>query len=335
MSSLSDLYRTIESPDTDADPGTRFWGVPMPGYERHRLAMAAGGEPTLLLAVDAAPPAHVTSPTVLQHLTILYDAMCRISRPDGTIEDGSFTVVRCVSTDAALRAYFFSVAGLLVEYVGASPSRADISQAIDTLIELFRAMTLAPRKSVQGLWAELFVIAQSRNPEALIRAWHRLPTDRYDFGTGSDRVEVKSASGITRQHFFSSDQLYPPLGVRVLVASLFVDAVGIGTSLQDLIEEIQTALDQVPELLLQLHQTVQLTLGSTWQQAQTACFDRVRAERSLLFFEPCTIPRIGADLPPGVSDVRFRADLTGAEPFARANQRVAGGLWRAALKRSR
>lgn len=335
MPSLSDLFRTIEPHEAVVDADTRFRGVPVPGYERHRLAMSAEGTPTLLLAVDAGVLGRAISPTVLQHLIILHDATCRIVGPDGLTEEGRFTVIRCTSQDAALRAYFLCVAGLLLECVGVTPSAADISHAIDTLIELFRAMTLAPRKSVQGLWAELFVIAQARDPEMLIQAWHRLPADRYDFGVGSDRVEVKSTSGSARQHFFTLDQLHPPAGARVLIASLFVDAVGIGTSVQDLIEEIHAALGQAPELLLQLHQTVQLTLGNTWQQAQTAVFDRARAQRSLMYFEPHAIPRINFDLPPGVSDVHFRADLTGAVPLSRATQNAAGGLWRAALALAR
>ena len=94
---------------------------------------------------------------------------------------------------------------------------------MDRLIELFRAMTTPSRKSVQGLWAELFLIAQSRQPTILVDAWHMLPEDRYDFAMDDQRIEVKSFSGSLRQHHFSLEQLQPPEGVKTLIASMLVE----------------------------------------------------------------------------------------------------------------
>lgn len=63
--------------------------------------------------------------------------------------------------------------------------------------------------SIQGLWAELFVISIASNPEYLLKAWHSSLNDVYDFNDGIDKIEVKSTSKSHRIHKFSYDQLSP------------------------------------------------------------------------------------------------------------------------------
>src|SRR4029078_3598315 len=97
------------------------------------------------------------------------------------------------------------------------------SDAIATIVELFRSLQAPPRKSVQGLWSELFLIAEARHPTLLLRAWHATPGDRYDFNLGTARLEVKSVAGAVRHHHFSLAQLSPTGGTTALVASLFIE----------------------------------------------------------------------------------------------------------------
>ena len=108
------------------------------------------------------------------------------------------------------------------------------------LIELFRAMSEPPRKSVQGLWAELFVISRSHHPSILIDAWHTMIEDQYDFAMGNQRIEIKSFSGDVRNHHFSLEQLHPPTGVIALVGSILVARSQAGESLHDLREKYRT-----------------------------------------------------------------------------------------------
>jgi hypothetical protein len=80
-----------------------------------------------------------------------------------------------------------------------------------------------PRKSVQGLWAELFLMARLRDPSALVAAWHSQLGDLYDFSAGSQRIEVKSAIGRIRRHHFTLEQVLPIPRTRVLIASVLVE----------------------------------------------------------------------------------------------------------------
>jgi len=175
------------------------------------------------------------------------------------------------------------------------------------------------------------VIAQSNAPAELIRAWHATPEDRYDFNSGSQRIEVKSSSSRTRQHRFALEQLHPPVGTSLLIASVFVERAGGGVSVMNLVDEIRSHIRGQTELLLRLESTVAATLGDNWRAALDERFDRQLGQGSLRFYESAAIPSVDPELPDGVSDVAFKSDLSEVESVERDVFRQMGGLFAAAL----
>lgn len=332
MLNLVSSFEALRPPSAGAGTASRFSAVPIPGYEQHRLAKDPQGAPSLLVAVAEGMGYAWPAPIVLEHLTVQHDVECRVMRPDGSAEEGRFTVVHCTGSDRALHSYFLRVAAAIVALLGNAPSHADVSRAIERLVELFRSMAATPRKSVQGLWAELLLMVRVRDPAPLAAAWHVLPGDRYDFSAGSQRIEVKSAAGHVRRHHFALEQLLPVPGTQVLVASVLVERAGAGTTLLELVSEVRTRISHDPQLVLHVDQVVTHTLGDTWRYAQEERFDRQIAESSLSFFDPAVIPRVDPNLPGGVSDVHFRADLTGLPSADLAAYRSQGGLFRSALR---
>ena len=330
MLNLIEPFQSIKAISAPADED-RFSAILISGYEPHRLGKDALGRPLLLISVlDATSPRQPT-PTDLEHLTVLYNQTCRVSRSDGTFEEGRFAIIHCTGEDPTLQIYFLRVASTILISLKNRPTQFDVAHAMDQFIELFRAMTKPSRKSVQGLWAELFLIAQSAQPAILVNAWHTLPEDRYDFAIDDQRIEVKSFSGSIRQHYFSLEQLHPPEGVKTLVASVLVEHSQAGESIADLRERIQTHLGGDSNLLLHLDKVIALTLGNSWQQADAACFDQWLAEESLAFFETAAIPSVNPNLPSGVSGVRLRSDLTGIPTVEIALYDAEDGLFQAAL----
>ena len=93
--------------------------------------------------------------------------------------------------------------------------------------------------AVQGLWAELLLIAYSSDPELLIGAWHEDPDEVYDFALANERLEVKSARGAYRRHHFSSSQLPARAGIELTVASVLVQRVAGGATLWDLLQQLR------------------------------------------------------------------------------------------------
>jgi hypothetical protein len=191
----------------------------------------------------------------------------------------------------------------------------------------------SPKKSIQGLWAELFMIARARNPHVMLNAWHATPEDRYDFNQGEQRLEVKSSSMRIRQHHFSLEQLHYLEGTKVLIASIFIERAGAGTSAFDLMEQIHSRIINNPDILLHMDRVVGLTLGKNWRHALQERFDQELAEKSVAFFESSTIPTVNPSLPLGVSEVRFKSDLTTSPTINLASYRALGGLFQAALRR--
>ncbi len=334
---MLDLASSFEAlgppPNTSEGDGSRFSAMPIPGYPQHRLGKDPHGAPSLLVEVTDGKGRVWHAPIVLEHLTVQHDVDCRVTQPDGSVEKGRFTVLRCTGMDPALHSYFLRVASALVALLGQDPSGLDVSKAVDRLVELFRSMGAAPRKSVQGLWAEVLLMERLRDPAPLVAAWHALPGDRYDFSAGSQRIEVKSATGRVRQHYFALEQLVSVPGTQVLVASVLVERAGAGTALLELVSSVRSKVSYDPQLLLQVDQVVAEALGDSWRRAQEERFDRQLAESSFSFLESGAIPRVDANVPRGVSDVRFRVDLTGLPTADLDAYRAQGGLFAAALHR--
>ena len=330
---LAAIFDGIHPPAQSSGQGTHFSALPVPSFERHRVAKDAQAAPAILISVtDTCADARPAS-ILLKNLTVQHDVDCRITRSDGVMEEGRFTVVRCTGSDRALQYYFFRVAATVLQSLGTTPSSLSVSQAVSRLAELFHAMTEPPRKSLQGLWAELFLIARAHDPATLARAWHTAPEDLYDFSFGNQRIEVKSARGRVRRHYFTLEQLHPPANVKLVVASMFVEASDEGTSLVELLEQIRSQLSGSPDLMLKVEKVVGLTLGESWRHAMGERFDRKLAEESLAFYEPMHIPRIDSDIPSGINEVRFRSDLTGQQSTSELSLQAAQGIFRAALRR--
>jgi hypothetical protein len=74
-----------------------------------------------------------------------------------------------------------------------------------------------------------------------------------------------------------------------------------------------------------------LTLGDAWRHANDERFDAQLAEASLSFYEPDAIPKPNPSLPREVTEVRFRADLSGIPAAVVSIYRAEGGLFKAAL----
>jgi Putative PD-(D/E)XK family member, (DUF4420) len=333
MLDLVTLFNSLQSPDDTAGQAVRFSAQSILGYEKHRLAKDTDNTPSLLISVTDGLEAKRPIPIKLEHLIVQYDVDCRISQSDGSIEEGQFTIVRCIGADKALHIYFLHCIGAILVSLGTMPSRLDIAYAIKNLTTLFRSMTEKPRKSIQGLWAELFLIARAHDVATMVAAWHITPEDRYDFNSGNQRIEVKSTASRRRHHFFSLEQLNPPSDTTLFIASLFMEYAGAGASVMELAEQVRERISGDPELLLHMDQIISSTLGENWRDALEARFDLELAEDSLAFFEVSTIPTVDRNLPSGVSDVKFRSDLTNCLPTPVQNFQALGGLFQAASGR--
>lgn len=328
---LVQLLGELTVPGEEDDGGTRFNSVAIPGMEAHRLALGVDGEPAILLSASDGREGKTPPSIRLEHMGVQFDVPCRLHQPNGQVAEAPFTVVGLINGDAALREHFLRVLGPFLLQLGPTPMRVQVHRAVDGLVELFQAITLPPRKSAQGLWGELFVIASAADSSILVESWHAVAEDRYDFSRGDERIEVKSTGTRIRRHRFCLDQLQPPSGARAVVASMLVESAGAGLSLGLLLQRVHQRLGSSAELRHRLDHIVAQTLGDNLTRALELRYDFELAVDTLAYFDAGDVPSIAGDLPPGVSEVRFSADLTGVTPLGAAALASGGELFQAAV----
>ena len=329
--SLVDLFQRLAIPARSEADAKRYAASPISFSQSYRLARDSNGSPALLIRVPD-DPATSSVPIRLRHLYVMHNVDCVIYR-NGDTESGRFSVLSCIEADSTTEVYFLCVLEALLPALGESPDTLTVNGAVDRLVELFQALRNPTTKRTQGLWAELLLLAECRDPGELIDAWHTVPHDLYDFGKGDQRLEVKSTLEESRVHHFSLAQLQPPDGTNLLIVSVMVRRVGGGTSILELVDELRYRLSESPHHLLRLYRLVAMTLGDRWRDSSSEMFDRAAARHSLAFFQASAVPMVNPDLPPGVSNVRFVSDLSGQTPCPSREVRALGGLMASAVPR--
>ncbi|CAN5581172.1 hypothetical protein BH23CHL7_BH23CHL7_15990 [soil metagenome] len=303
--------------------GLAFSVATLPVIAPIRLGKSTDGEPAILFA--SSQRASQRSPIELRHLSVLFGAQCHVS---GEVdeEEAYFTVVRCRG-DAVLQGYFLLMARTLLLAVGPDPDEIAVEKSVLALVELFRSAGKPPAYAVRGLWGELLLIARSVDPVSVLRAWHIAAIERFDFGAGDKRVEVKTAGRSSRRHHFSLEQLVVA-GLDVCVASIQVEPSAAGQSLTELVDAIASRLEHVDDVL-RLTTTVGAVLGTDWVAYSTARFDDALAASSVRFYRAEAVPRVDLPVPIAVTQVEFVSDLSGVAVLANADLAAAGGLWSA------
>lgn len=268
----------------------------------------SAGHPCILLAGSNG---HLHAPIRLAGIEVHFALPCRIAA-DGQERQETLTVVACSSTDIQSQRYFLHICETIVKIVGATPTLQEIIDAVGHLVELFRQLSRPASGSVIGLIGELFTIRQSSDAVVAVRAWRSADDDRFDFAIDDARLEVKASGDRVRAHNLSAEQCQPPSGTVGALVSLFVELTGGGMSLMELIEDIVRRLEGNDQLILKIQETVAATLGETTTLALSTRFDDRLAESSLRLYELSAIPAIRSGIPPEVTQVRFRSDLSRA-----------------------
>jgi len=303
---LIELYDTLSFPVSDEKV---FNAIPIPEYPNFRVAVDIEGTPIILLSVTNRINNITLKNFRLKYLQLEQNIECKISE-NGKSSFQTFTVITFTSTDRNLQEYFLRISETLVKKLSNKPTQQQIIESLNKFVEVFRALTDTPTNTVHGLWTELFLIDNSKNPLTLLNYWHNLPEEKFDFNSGREKVEVKSSSNFERQHIFSSEQLNPPLGTQVLVASIFVKQNSAGQNIQQIVNNITIKINHNVTLTDKLNTIVCKTLGNSLEQSIKIKFDYNIARESLLFYRHQDISKIEeVHIPGAVSEVRYKSDL--------------------------
>lgn len=319
MLELLTLFAKLKQPDGASSTDGIYAGASIPGT-KHHLAKDSRGRPVVLLTSLETD----TRPASLQLLNIQVEhgIRCRIAQVSGDIVDSEFTVAQCRADDLLLQRCFLDLFEAIIAALPDSPTQRDVSQAFNRMSSLFLAIERPPRRTVQGLWGELLLIVRASNPLLMAESWHNEASEQYDFASATQRIEVKTSADRSRRHYFSHEQVYPTQGLQCIVASMFLESSTAGKSLGELWDEVRNHLSGNPELRVHIDEVCLSSLGNSWQQARTLAFDEHLATKSLSLYDVCNIPRLPANYPDGVSEIRFKSDLSFATEIRHADREV-------------
>ena len=143
-----------------ANSAVDFSAVPLMERRSDYLAKSSEGGPVFLLH-DASPASY--SPAIeLRHVSVQFHSTCRVTTTSGTVED-QFAVISCDASAPELHEVFVRCVAAAVEQLPPMASTSELHKCVQLLLDLFRALGRPSSREVTGLWAELFVILQSKN----------------------------------------------------------------------------------------------------------------------------------------------------------------------------
>lgn len=281
----------------------------LPRIKNHKLGISQNNQPMFFIKCDESTKTNSLDIN-LEFIFILYNRKCQLINRKGKIEEDVYTIISLKSDSDYLQEYFLKIAFLLIKNISEKPLLKDLKIEIDKLINLFTKFSKPSLKTIQGLWAELLIIEQSKNPDYLIESWHNSISDKFDFNDGTDKIEVKSTVKNRRIHNFSLDQLNSNSNSKLIVSSVFTIETGIGVNIFDLVERIEIKLKN-KNLSFRINEMIALTLGIDFEKSFDVYFDYQFAVDSILHFNSIDIPSISnCQIPMNITNVRFDCDFT-------------------------
>lgn len=312
---LDAIFTAISPPGADALDKPVYAVLSVPGYESYFVGKDRDSYACLLIATDDRTE-RPQAPIRLESLDVQFELRCQFRKGNEPEREGAFTVIRCRSLERETVRYFLSICQTVLRMLGDKPLRRLVASAVHRLAAIFQRTQGAPSRTVYGLFGELYLIWRSENPIRSVSAWRIDESARFDFSDGDVRLDVKATGGRVRAHTFSYEQCNPPPGTFAIVASLFVERIPGGVALRAVIDEIGASISANADLVLKFHEAVTLTLGNNLNEALAMTFDVKLTDSSLRFFDLRDVPGIHGELPPGVSDVHFRSDLSALSAFS-------------------
>ena len=301
MADILPAFASLMPSPRDGSSTVSYFTLKIEASNCHFIAKSEQGHPVLLIETCLPVGAYPAS-LKLENLTVMHGYAGTMKTPEGEVT-GVFSIVECRVTDNALICSFLRLSSHLLNGLPEMPEPRAVAIEVRKLVQIFQALRQPPAKSIQGLWAELFVLANSPDLPRWAAAWHDDPMERYDFAMQRLRVEVKSSGNRIRRHHFAHEQLHPPSGIELWIASVFVERSTAGCNCLELLQRIQSRL--AGNVRFEVESKVVRTLGADYSKACAFTFDEELAKDSFSFIPIKAIPRIPDDLPEGVSELRY------------------------------
>lgn len=309
--SLSAVFLELEIPQTENSK--LFNAKALNDFPFAKIGINFFGFPVILVS-SKFDETHLSQKNIkLKYIELTHNLECKVS-VNGKSKIDNYSVIIFKSNEVTLQNYFLGIALSLLNSLSKKPTQKEVFETFKNFVEIFRSLSEAPTKTIQGLWAELLIIEQSKKPETLVNYWHNIPEEKFDFNADIEKIEVKSSSNLERVHIFTADQLNPSNESQVIIASIFTKQVSNGLNVLNLLDNINNRITD--NLLIEkVFRIVSKTLGNTFEQTTKIKYDYDLAKKSLRFYRHQDVSKVErVNIPERVSEVKFKSDLTNINP---------------------
>lgn len=308
MDDIIKLYQDLVPP-TPID-GVDVYSATRAAKTKHlRVGKNFQGNPIIILSSDSLT--HFT-PVIMKHISLIPSVTCTIKSHDGTVEQGSFTLIVCLSSEPVLHKYFLETVGRLASL---DTSDIHLDRLLLQLAYLFQTLELKPQRTAVGLWGELVIIYIANDCHSMIRAWHNSRYKVHDFSHQETYMEIKTTSSNTRKHHFSYHQINPTGSYKAgVIGSLLATLDGGNVSIHQLADKIRERVATDLEVLLRFEQVLLECVGDDMEHIFPQAFNLDHSIKNIKFFSASDIPAIREPLRQGVSNVSFESDLSFSAP---------------------
>ncbi len=303
--SLATLFSELK----DRPSGHAFTVARVSEHQEVLLGVDTTGHPVLFVLAEAGD---VEPPLRTERISLHIGQSYLLADIDDSRSVELLHALRCeTSASADVETFLLLADAFLARQQESGANRQSLTSFFRSMVRLF---AVAPAKDLQaerrGLWGELFMMSRVRGFRFWAPFWHSEVSRRFDFSCGRNRVEVKITTRPERTHHFSHRQIYAIEGEEIVVTSILATEDDSGLSLRQLIEKCRAALMGTPDYL-KLERAVRRA-GMESSTETGPVIGVAEAEEGLAWFRSRDVPHFLVPEPPGVTETRYRVDLSTA-----------------------
>jgi len=284
-----------------------------PNFSNHKIGIDSSLQPIILIHAISKQEYNVPS-RKLELIDIFFNQLCVVNYLDSGSSESRYTILKLKSNNPDLQQYFLNICALFLAILGNAPSVKSVHKEVLKVVDMFSSLSSPPKKSVQGLFAELIIINKSLNCDKLIEAWHPVQFDLDDFNDGICNIEVKSVAGVDRKHEFSHNQLINKNDLSY-VASILIKYSGKGLSILELLRIIEKRIIKL-ENRVKLNQLFLSIVGDNYELLSDIIFDFNYSMESIKFFKTNEITHVDPSaISSEISNLKYNVDLSNNEKY--------------------
>ena len=295
-----ELFKELSSPDTNNENEFKSSLIPK---TNHRVAKNSKGLPSIL--INTKNDDSLVSNYKGANILLRFKENCKIHEEK---KSAFFTILSCRSDDELTIKMFLDICETTIPQLKKDPSAKEIKNVTNTIIDLFRELS-DKKRSIIGLWGELFIIYSSSNIEKVLQAWHENPTDKYDFYDNNEALEVKCTTNTDRIHKFNHDQLLSEIKKHYIASIMVSENTIDGLSVLDLFENIKK--NNLPvNLLNKLQKNFYRVIGSNPKEdVNEIKFNINYSKKNLMYYELKNVTSL-TNSDDAITEISYKVDLS-------------------------